>query len=203
MLYHRDTLKAAACGASTDETRPALCGVRLEGNGRAVSTDGCVLIVVESPAMPAEEFPAVPGSPFTFQSEPVTVPVKPLLEAAKATPRNGTLPVLHHVAVGAVEGRPDAVRLVATDLDRFADSTVKALDRFYPDYQKVIPTGDPVVTIGFRVDVFEKVLKALKLGGATTFSLAIRTPLGAAVFESVGCLDRKLSGLVMPCRLDK
>lgn len=199
MLLHRDAIRTVVAATLDGATRPALNGVRVT-HEEMVATDGHILIRVPRTALRHEDFPAAKAGATEPFDSPVTIPAKPLLEAAKATPKRANIPVLACVAVEA-NGHPEMVSLRATDLDREHVAVVRDLG-IYPDWRKVIPTGEPVFRIGLTVSVLQKLLKAFQAAGVEHVRVEFRSPVGAVVLAGQSTELGEVSGLIMPARVE-
>jgi len=196
MLYHRDALRAAALAVSKDATRPALLGVHLDG-AKAIGCDGHVLISVPAAGFPDAEFPnRLAADAPVVESAPVTIDAKILTDAAKATPKNGMLPVLHCVQIA---GKATIRDIVATDLDHDYKVTARDLGT-YPNWEQITPKDAPQFSIGMGVGVLLKILKALDAAGVETVKVDFRDAKRAVTMTGT-CELGEVFAMAMPVRL--
>lgn len=203
MLYHRDILKAAATLASTDPSRPALNGVHVQG-GRAEVTDGHQLVRFHPNGFKAEEFPNPEGGLTPLPPEAGVILSRDAIKhAVAATAKSHTLPILHCVMVAAGLPGSGRVQLVATDLSNTHRGETLPVEGPYPNVAQVIPSGDPVLRIGFRAELLARVLSQLARvsDDSAIVTLEFHAPTKAMRFE-LQTKHGKADGLVMPCRID-
>ena len=197
MLYHRDALKAAALAVSKDPIRFALQGVHLDGK-LAVGTDGSILIAVPAGPHVEDDFPIRFGDG-KLDCAPATIDAKSILEAVKATPRDGVMPILQCVQIA---GDGEMRQLRATNLDRDHNATVRTLGQ-YPKWEQVLDlaVNEPAkFSVGLAVDVVLKAFKALQAAGVDAVKVDFRDPYKALVLSGSSDLGEVLS-IVMPYRL--
>lgn len=177
--------------------------------GAVTVTNGHILLHAEYKPTPDEEFPSPDGKALatTSGTEGVTLDSEAISKALKSLPkvtRHGP-PVLGMIAV---EATADPVRIHTTDLENVA--TFKAgYDGSFPDW-KVMPTGEPVYRVTFKVSTFEKMLDALKATGVDSFRLSFQARGEGETDADPTCVgveakggeyhELAISGAVMSCR---
>lgn len=146
--------------ASKDACRFALCGVYVEA-GRTIATDGHCLGIVDTPKVEAIEFPdAGDVETPTAALKPAIIPTDGCKAIAKALPRRSHLPVLLNARVDVNRTNANgSVRVVSTDLETTTPVDVKKIEGEFPDVSQVLPSGEPVLTIGFNALLLARVLK--------------------------------------------
>lgn len=213
-LYHWKALKLAAAFASDDPTRPALQGVRLEGNA-AIGCDGRVLVHVDpvTPANP-EEYPLEKGGPAmaAFPVSGLTVDAPAVLAAVKVvgTKAKHHIPALEYVAVAPAPVEPGEsnvhAEVYATDLSaHYRSKSYCPGDGEYPRWQQVVKDTPPVATFAMDVHLLAEVFTALsRMAGSKgvthTVVIEYRTPMDALRF-GMQAEGHEVTGLVMPCRM--
>jgi len=203
MLYHRDILKAAGAFVSKDKTRPAITGLRLKG-GTVEATDGHALVRFGANGARADEFPQLPGVTAAPAELQAIVPMPAVKAACAATARRGSLPILEHVLLAVPDGA-DKVKLAATDLDTNYVGESRPSSDVFPATDKVFPSGEPVLRVGFDVSILARVFGALeKVARGTTaldtVTLEFHGPGKAMVFR-FDTAHGAATGLVMPVLL--
>jgi DNA polymerase III sliding clamp (beta) subunit (PCNA family) len=211
MLLNKASLEIAAL-ASNDPSRLALGGVYVT-DGKTVATNGHYIGVVTTPKgsmPPTAEFPCVKAGVVETdeQLKPCIIPTADALALAKAIPTEKGkgrthLPILRNalvdVAYSNVNGQ---FRAVTTDLDREQVACINKIEGEFPDYEQVLPTGTPTVTIGFNVAYLEKVAKTMQRCGVEK---AVKVELfdsdRAAVFSGTNGDGQEVKIVLMPMRL--
>ena len=177
MLIPMNVLKAAIPFASTDAYRPALNSIQVKGRD-ITSCDGHRLIRVTVPDLPAAEYPA------GHNLEPIQGETLIPLDAAKQAVTGGpkpykALPILQNVLLGH-NGKPTLYRTTSQVVP------FTAIERPYPDCDKVIPTTDPVFTVAVNASYAAEIFKALaSLSDTTSHEVTIefRDPRGPLVIR--------------------
>jgi hypothetical protein len=133
-----------------------------------VATDGHCLGAVTTPDVNPDDYPTVDcggiGTP-TDYPPPAVIPSHAVTAALRNIPKKAAkrIPVLANVVVVGDNG---SRRLVTTDLDATYPVDVRTVDGAdFPDWQRVIPTEPPTLTIGFNADLMARVCAtAAKMG---------------------------------------
>jgi hypothetical protein len=218
MIIRREVLKAVLSTTGPDERGYALNSIQIRPDGACVATDGHLLLIArESDPMPDSDFPS--GSPDgsgvlpAFKGNPETPIVIGRSHVEKliaAMPKRSVIPILNSVQV-STNGEGGAV-LSATDL-QVPCSVHVAPDptQRFPEYEKLIPTDRPELTVYLPVHVLESLIKAAKVlqggsksktGGLVAFSLPTgpqhqgRKPADHEYEES----PEHCSGKTCPCK---
>jgi len=204
---------------SRDSARHALSGICLE-RGRAIASDGRVLLVVPSTRVDAEELPAN-----VFAGEPLSgrVVVQPgaLKKAFSFAPRNPALPNLRGVVASECaadfewedNGRKGKVKilrqvtLTATDLETTGAVKTRPVEATFPDVDQVVPKPEDrpyKVTLNSRllkkVAGFAEKVGHGKLGAPIRFGFDPKDA-DACVRMDIPLADgRVATGAVMPMK---
>jgi DNA polymerase-3 subunit beta len=178
-------LKAAACCASSDDTRYYLNGVHVEpraGEVRFCATDGHKLIVLRQ----LGEFEA---------GEAFIVPLE-LIAQLKVNKR------LPDCKLELATGNDDGIKRVTVTVLGGTQFTAPAVDGTFPDYDRVIPS-----TVSGKVAQFNALenvapfQKAAKLLGGIGACAAISHNGGGPALVRFGDLEQGF-GVIMPLRTD-
>lgn len=185
MIIHRDTLKVALLATTADASRYYLDAVQVHPDGRVVSTNGHMLLVVrDTNAQPDGDFPQPPHTvPFaTTPDVAVCIPAPLALKLIAATAKKSTIPILACVQVGLnADGAPFAT---ATDLDTALSSPLPHgpdAPRF-PKFEHVlVPADRPHLSVTFSGTYLVALAKAAALinkdalGGTVEFQIPTET----------------------------
>jgi hypothetical protein len=157
--------------ASKDESRFTLNAIYVTPEA-TVETDGHQLVMVTTPDIDAESFPATPGVTPTKKFKPFLLDAETALKIAKAIPRKTTLPVLACVAIGsesdkeppkAAKGedqQPGTAVLAVNNLESPQVFQPKKMKGNFPDYERVIPKpGSEFFQVGFDLNILVPVLE--------------------------------------------
>jgi hypothetical protein len=212
MIIRRETLAAVLPAATSDNSRYYLSAVCLEPDGRAIATDGRVLLLAtDRSPYPDADFPTIAGAPFHGTPETQTLVdaaiVKSLLSAM---PKKATIPILAAVQV-STNGAPTTATIVATDLSAPRVATVDSDGRSFPRYAAVMPSAEQPTTLCLSVEVLETLIKSAKAvtRGKGTPAITFRIPANGekagavvnAVHITIEGDDVDVVGAAMPCRL--
>jgi DNA polymerase III sliding clamp (beta) subunit (PCNA family) len=138
MLLNRNNLEIAKF-ALKESSRYALDSVYITP-ADTVATDDIQLVIVSTPDMPEDGFPAIEGfQPCGKEFESFLIDQKSALDLSASIPRKSLLPVLEHVQVGVEESDPPRRCFAVTDLDNPQIRSVKKQEGVFPDYKSVIP----------------------------------------------------------------
>src|ERR1041385_2805119 len=168
--------------ASKDETRFALCGIRIEPDGATVATNGHILARFRPTIHPdPKEFPAVEGcsavDPDGAALAPFTIPTDSVNALLKALPKQKgrVLPILNHIALDVAETNRNGHAVCATtDLENPQVIRPRKIDADFPTYENVYPKGKPQMVIGFSLAAFRDALETLKATGVEYFVAELR-----------------------------
>ena len=174
--------------ASKDETRFALCGIRIEPDGATVATNGHILARFRPTMHPdPKEYPAVEGcsavDPDGAALAPFTIPSESVNALLKALPKQKgrVLPILNHIALDVAETNRNGHAVCATtDLENPQVIRPRKIDADFPTYQNVYPKGKPQMVIGFALAAFRDALDTLKATGVEFFVMEVRVYLARA-----------------------
>ena len=166
--------RAAYVGAD----RPYINGVSIQTDGSGVATDGALLVkwtpaYVEDP----KEYPVVDGvNPISDVSLiPFTLERETCQKIEKSIPRRTTLPILSQVALDVAQTNQGGTAFMAvTDLQTpqiFRARKINQIDEgglednAFPQYERVIPTAEPAVTISFNLANLKRLIDTLQALG--------------------------------------
>lgn len=141
MLIHKDALALTDVVAKYDAGRYYLSGMLFDAEGRAVVTDGHVLVRFASNQARVEDFPKVCDGLDLSPAANVIVSKESLKSARTAMPTRATIPILNYFAIVP---NGDHVDIVATDLDRAVRITARKIEGEFPKYEKVLTVDKPV-----------------------------------------------------------
>lgn len=150
--------------------------------------------------LPVSDFPAA-GMPEKVEPNgagPILVPAVLAREAAAGIPKNSTTPILNTALVGRQNG---SVVLQSTDLESYKVSKGLAGEGRWPDTDKVFPSGDPVATVGFSPDYFERIGKVFRERGVKAIKLELFGDGKPAKFSGAMPNGGRLEAILMPMRL--
>lgn len=175
--------------AAKESTRYAYAGVHLERGGRAVATDGKVLLVVEPSTDKADPLPKAmrPAMP-----EPVTMSTDTVEVVRKALPKRkqwDTHP--RRLFAIQVNGQHEAVT-------QDSRHTFEPILGDFPAYMDVVPKGEPTAKIRLGVPQLMQILKALKEAGAESFLLELHGHDKPAKISATTHEVRRVWGLIVP-----
>lgn len=184
MLVNPRILQAVATHAAKEKSRYALNGILLArvpgpvvdgdlpGPGEAgapvlVGTDGRRLLKVSwREEYPAAEFPAGPNGssvdPSPAEGFKALLPVAKMKEVSALPVKGKTVkPILGLVAVEE-NTEPDrrSVRFAGTDLESYRTVNVREAEGAFPQYDEVIPKGDPVAEVCVNPEFLAEACKA-------------------------------------------
>src|SRR5262249_23950911 len=209
MLLERKALEIVRA-ASKDQTRQSICGIRIEGDGTTIATDGHILAKLTPTANPdGKEYPALEGvkaddgenklQPFPLPTEAVAILLKAL---PKKTPRY--LPILGNVALDVEQTNGNGCAVAAiTDLENPQVFKLRKVTDDFPEYQSVFPKGKPKLVIGFMMTALENLLSTLRATGVDGFVVEIRDETGPALIKArTKDGDGLVTALIMPARVD-
>lgn len=190
--------------ASTDQTRPTLCGVHISEKG-IEATDSYRMARVTHTKFSPEAYPVEnSGKLAELDKVGVVVPAKDLADAGKRIPKSRMLPVLNHLALTEAD-REDRVGLTTTDLDTTNTSVARIVHGAYPDFDQLLPKDEPVFEIGLNAAFLKEVAElAEKFASPAAHPLVCKFygPRKPAIFE-IEDDDQTLTMLLMPVLIEK
>lgn len=173
MLVDHANLTAVIAG-STDTRGNSPC-IQLHPKG-TVSTNGKGLILVPYPSDDPAEYPQVAGVDATkTHPEGQIVPAAFFKEVGKILPKTGR-PIRTKAAIEITEGRVKALCAHAKAGDIVSE--VDVADTVFPNWERVVPTGEPKFIIQFDLQALIPFLQALQRG-----AMARNIPFMYAKFE--------------------
>src|SRR4051812_32393968 len=213
MIIRRETLAAVLPAVTFDDSRYFLSSVCIEPDGRAVATDGHVMLVAtDNSPMPDEDFPIIPGAPFHGTPAAATLIDADVIRGLlSAMPKRPTMPILAAVQLSQ-NGTPQTATIAATDLQAPRVATVTSEGKTFPSYERVMPAAEQPTTLVLAIDVLETLIKSAKAvhgtrksGPAPMIRFDIPKNEGnqvtAAVRITITGADVTVTGAAMPCCL--
>ena len=88
------------------------------------------------------------------------LPADFIAKLGKSIPKIETLPILQHAALTACGN--DQASFVTTDLETATDHMTRTIDGEFPEYEKLIPTGEPTARVCLSSDFILQAAKFLK-----------------------------------------
>lgn len=180
MIIKRETLQAVLPAATSDDTRYTLAVVQVQPDGRAVATDGHILLIAQDKyPQKDEDFPAITGAPYTSDpAEPVLIPLSMAQRLIGAMPKKSPIPILKAAQL-STNGDGGCV-ISATDLEVPCVVHVPKPEGSFPQWQRVLPRADrPALSVSLSIEVLEHLIKAAKAvqdkGKLGTITLQIPT----------------------------
>lgn len=181
MLIKRTMLKALLPVVTAEDTRYFLSAIQIRPDGKAVATDGHVLLIAEDghpeqdAEFPVKGMPEFQGSPIG----PVCVPKAVVEKILGAMPKKCTIPIMGYAQIGTIEG---GAVIRSTDFTAACVIDLPTDDQQkFPDYARVVPAVDrPELKITLAVNVLKSLIKAVEAiqdgrksseGGTITFGL--------------------------------
>lgn len=145
--------------ASTEPSRYNLEGVSIEP-GYTVATDGRRLIVVSTPEIKEDSFPAVPDFTPAVEFKPFVVPAKVAKEVAGKIPKGREISVLNHVQVGNITDAGQ--QLAVAGLNSTSIVKTNAATAF-PEWRKIIEfRKKETLEITFDLNILSPVLELMR-----------------------------------------
>ena len=157
MFLNKHNLAIAAL-ASKDQTRYALHGLHITPTETA-ATDGHCLGRVTLPDFPRGDFPVVGVEESDKPFAPCIIPKDAADRLAKQLPKKASIPILENALVDIERSQGDTFRAVTTDRDTTQPLEVSKVEGEFPTLDNVMPTGEPVLTVGFNALLLAQVLK--------------------------------------------
>lgn len=201
MLIHKDAL-AVSDVASDCDGRYFLNGALFDKKGRAVATNGHVLVRFTSAEMSAENFPEMPG--LDLEAADDVIVGQDDLKAARATmARRSNIPALDYLAIVP---NGDTVTLATNDLDHDVRIKARKVAGTFPAYEKVLTVAAPqVAEIVLSPENLEIIARiALKVGCKSLKFRLHGDPKKGILMDQVlfegRCASGTLDGAVMPMR---
>ena len=144
--------------ASKKEVKPEIAGV-LFTKDATIATDSFRLIKISTPKNGnIEDFPSNITPLKDFQ--PFIIPAKALKDFKIAKTENTrTIPILENAVI--TEITPTTATLTSTDLDTVNKKEFYTIDGEYPDWERIIPTAEPVASFTIKGDYLAELLAIL------------------------------------------
>jgi len=193
----KDILTAAKF-ASTDESRPVLTAVKVTDKGYA-ATDSYKLVMIKHKGADIKEFPVIPNAQEVKElPEPLLIPAAALLKKLKF-PTSKTLPILGEgLLCNAEKG---SVAIATTDLETATTLQFRTIDGTFPEYQKIMPTGEPVVTIMLDAKLVTECMAAFLDGETNQVRLDLYGETEPMIMTGKSENNDHIKALLMPCKI--
>lgn len=174
MLIHKDAL-AVSDVTTKDDTRYFLNGALFDKEGRAVATDGHLLIRFASDPLPPKDFPGLDGVDVSPAADVIVDAGE--LRAARATmAARSTIKALDYMAVVP---NGDHVTLATTDLDREVRIKARKVGGNFPAYESVLTVKNPVVAeLSFNPQSLEVLARIAVKVGVKKLTLKVHALVG-------------------------
>ena len=196
MLFNKHNF-AVAKFASKGTTRPELEGVFFKAD-KTVATDSFQLVEISTPKVKVEDFPAVQGKVIMRGFKPFIVSTKGLKDIK--FPNNGavqSLPILSNAGIKHID--ENSVEFITTDLEVSNSVSVRRIQGEFPEYESIIPTGDPVVEVIVNAQYLADMLQVLgALDSGSHVKIKIYGKDKPLVIEAGK--EQKGRGLLMPIK---
>jgi DNA polymerase III sliding clamp (beta) subunit (PCNA family) len=146
---------------SKDASRYALGGI-LVSPKRTAATDGHCLMVVDTPELSVQDFPAVDGVTPADDFTPFILPRDEALNLAKSLPKKTALPILRSAAVCRESDANGQAVFATSDMTSAQVFRPKKLEGTFPNIDMLIPDADKAtLKIQFNPNLLISVLKEL------------------------------------------
>ncbi len=149
------------------DARTAFGGILFEfregGSVRGIATDGSRLVIADVKAeYKQDDFPKLDGiNANGAEFQKVLLPAKMFYNLAKTAPAKPVIPPLGCVAISMDEDGK-RVKLATTDLSSVKIESAQQIEGEFPDYQSVIPTGEPSFEISFNARLLRQTLNTIE-----------------------------------------
>ena len=187
--------------ADKDESRYTLQAIAVDSQCSVV-TNGHYLVTVEHGQFKDADYLATPGlEPAVLNGKPKLIHRETAIAASKALPRKSTIPVLDTAAL-STDGK-----LYVNDLENVQVFT-KEVTGTFPNWQMVVPTGEPKPTteIAFSSEYIELLAKFFREHGEKDRPSVVRfTFYGndhAMRIDGQTKEGQKVMALLMPIRIE-
>lgn len=182
-----------------NETNTVLRYIKIEEK-QSIAANGNLLGIVSNPTNNDADYPLCDGKE-TLKETYVSAKTAKNFKMLKSKNKR-----LENIVLLKKEGIADAITLFNTNLDS-AQSVDEVLDiQSYPEYQKIIPTEDPVITIDFDIRELKKMVDYLAKFDTREWPMAKLTLYGVDKAMKVECVipnTKQFTGLVMPLEISK
>lgn len=201
MLIHKDALAVHEVGSS-DDTRYFLNGAMIDKQGRAVATDGRVLVRFTSRACDPDAFKAIDGvDPFTAADDVI-------VSRADLVAALATIGKKRHGADGcdylAIVPNGTNVTIATAKDDRTVVIVARKLDGAFPAYERVLDVKKPVVaSVILSPKLLETVARMARNVGAQSIRLVLHgesAEIADQILFTAEGDNGTLDGALMPMR---
>ena len=196
-IINKDLLLAAKFAAQND-LRPVLAGVQVN-NDCLVATDSYKLIKIDLKGGEVAEFPT-DNKIVKLENvvEPFLLPAAQLLKKLKFA-KNKTMPILE----GGVlcNDSADKVSIFTTDIKTSNTLEFRKIKGQFPEWERIIPTSEPVASGYFDADLLIEALQALKCStGRSGVKIDLFGFMELAVIKGTETENSHISTYVMPIK---
>ena len=200
MLLDKISL-AASEATESNGGRPVLGCIKVTKD-KTTGTDGNILIEIATQDSQDDEFPLTGNlTPLVLgDNDSLLISSKDAAKISKTIPKRSPLPILENAQVCQGNG---SLPVITTDLESPTVHQIKPGEGTFPNTDLVWPKGTPKVEIGIDLKLLSKLVHCLQSAGVEIAKLSIYDALTPIKVDSVRPGDRKVSGLIMPCRLPK
>lgn len=167
MILKRDLLRAVLPAVDKTDNHFYANKVQVQPDGRAVATNGHVLLVAsdrypfKDEDFPSKDLPAFQGNP----PEPITIEAALVERVIAAMPKKTPIDILKAAQL-STNGTPGGAVLSATDLQVPCTIHVPPASEqggSYPSWPRLLPRDDrPSLRVAFSTDVLEALIKSAK-----------------------------------------
>lgn len=176
MLLNKKSVETVAIFAGENDARYILNGIHIETDGTMAATDGYIMgILGPDTTVDEKDFPVVKGQPEVKREKlkPVTLDLDGIRRAVKDLPKRTTLPVLQYARLDNAQTNAEKedgfAPFAVTDLENSQIHNVRKVNGKFPNYEQVLPQGEPVFRVCLGADLLERLARAAnKLGDGPT-----------------------------------
>lgn len=195
MLIHRDALAVSGVTASGN-FRYYLNGAMFDDQGRAVATDGHLLVRFTSLPINPSRFPVIDGLDTTIAKQ-VIIEGEALKAASRTMGKEDAMAIVPngtHVTLATANG------------NRRVQVTTPNVEGVFPEYERILSVKHPVVaTVIFSPDILSRLAHVAQQINARSITFTLHAPTGVCevndqvVFTAQGT-NGTLDGALMPMR---
>lgn len=182
-----------------NETNPVLKYIKIEEK-QSIAANGNLLGIVSNPADNDAEYPLINGKE-TLKETYISAKTAKNFKMLKSKNRR-----YEKVVLLKKEEINNAITLFNTNLDS-AQSVDEVLDiQSYPEYQKIIPTEEPIVEIEFDIRELKKMVDYLAKFDTREWPIAKLSLYGTEKPMKLECTIpdvKNFTGLIMPLEINK
>lgn len=199
MLYNDLNLSVARF-ASKNEYKPEVIGVFFTPDKTCATDTFRLLEVSVNKNMKPEEFPRLPDGTTAMRGmKPFIIPADSVKEMVKMKRgKNPSLPILEYIAVSRVDD--NQVNFFSTNLEVGDTRMIRRLEGTFPDYEAIMPKGEPKVKIFLNGKMLSELLDTLsKVSKDAKVEMKVYGETQPIYFEASNA-EQKARGLLMPMK---